>query len=114
MDYCVTFGWWSYSSDNQSPPLLWSWVFLFKTGQNNRGLEVPENIYLECIEEIGMSQSFQNSIFTFFSLRFLATPPNKLAKNVQSNSFCKAEDDPTISINHLATMKVVGFGFLEL
>ena len=40
------------------------------------GSEMLENIYLECIEEIGMSWSPQNSIFTILSPKILAVPPN--------------------------------------
>ena len=35
-----------------------------------------ENIYLECIEEIGMSRPPQNSIFTILSPKILAVLPN--------------------------------------
>jgi hypothetical protein len=41
-------------ADNQSPLILWPWVFLFRTGTSS---EMLENIYLVCIEEIGTSQS---------------------------------------------------------
>ena len=58
-----------------------------------------ENVYLEYIEEIGMSQSSKNSIFTILSPKILAVPPNNyIAKNTKKckiDSFFISEDHPT-------------------
>jgi hypothetical protein len=54
------------------------------------------------------------SIIYLFELKNFGHLSKKLAKKCAISSFCKAEDDPTISTSHLATMKVVGFGCLEL
>ena len=44
--------------DNQRPLILWPWVFLFGAWQEQPGgSEMLENIHLEGIEDIGMSQS---------------------------------------------------------
>ena len=56
-----------------------------------------ENIYLECIEDIGMGQSSQNSIFTVLSSQNLATLLNnqfKMLKNAQLTHFAKLKMIP--------------------
>ena len=45
-------------ADNQSPPVLWPWDSYSGHDRNaSEGLDMLENLYLEYIEEIGMSQS---------------------------------------------------------
>ena len=86
-------------ADNQSPLILWPWVFLFWTWQKhllrlgNAGKHLFRVYWRDWHEPI----TPKLNIYHFESQNF-GRPPKQLAKNAEKcaiDSFFRAEDDPT-------------------
>ena len=86
-------------ADNQSPLILWLWVFLFRTWQEplrrfgNAGKHLFRVYWRDWHEPIILKINIYH-----FELSKFGHPPKQLAKNAEKcaiDSFYKAEDDPT-------------------